>query len=405
MSAPAPRVEPGPPLTSAQVSRYSRHLLVPGMGLEAQRRLLAARVAVVGAGGLGSPVIAYLAAAGVGHLTVIDDDVVDVTNLQRQVIHRSDAVGTAKGESAAGFARGLNPDVTVAVRHTRIDADNATELLAGHDVVLDGADNFPTRYAVSDACVELGIPMVWAAVLRFDAQVATFVPGVPDAVSLRDLFPVPPRPEHVPSCSEAGVLGALVGQVGSIMAAEAVKLICGFGEPLVGRVLLIDSLTQRTREIPLRPAGAVLAPVEREPVRDVVPLRELSPTDVRDLLAGSPPPPTGPSPSPPSVARGCSQGDQTSSVVAPPVLLDVREPAEHELGTVPGALRVPVGEVLSWDGLDQLPEGPVVVYCKAGPRAERAAAHLVRLGHPDISVMSGGMLGWIEQVDPSLPTY
>lgn len=373
----APLVEPGPALTPVQVTRYSRHLLVPGMGIEAQRRLLAARVAVVGAGGLGSPILAYLAAAGVGHLTVIDDDVIDLTNLQRQVVHRSDAVGVRKADSAADYVRGLNPDVSVEVRHTRITPDNAQDLLGGHHLVLDGADNFPTRYAVSDASRALGLPVIWAAVLRFDAQISTFVPGVEGSVSLRDLFPVPPRPEDVPSCSEAGVLGAMVGQVGSIMAGEAVKLICGFGEPLVGRVLLVDALSQRTREIPLRPAGAHLPPVEREPVREMVALTEHSAQEVSAML-----------------------GSGT------PVLLDVREPAEHELGTVPGALLVPVGEVLSWDEPDQhLPDGPVVVYCKAGPRARRAAAHLVRLGREDVSVMTGGMLAWIEHVDPSLPTY
>ncbi|WP_238154369.1 ThiF family adenylyltransferase [Ornithinimicrobium sufpigmenti] len=373
----APLVEPGQALTPEQVTRYSRHLLVPGMGIEAQRRLLAARVAVVGAGGLGSPILAYLAAAGVGHLTIIDDDVIDTTNLQRQVVHRSDAVGVRKVDSAADYVRGLNPDVSVEVRHTRITPDNAQDLLGEHHLVLDGADNFPTRYAVSDACRALGLPVVWAAVLRFDAQISTFVPGLDDAVSLRDLFPVPPRPEDVPSCSEAGVLGALVGQVGSIMAGEAVKLICGFGEPLVGRVLLVDALSQRTREIPLRPAGAHLPPVEREPVREMVPLTEHSAEEVSAMIGSG-----------------------------APVLLDVREPAEHELGTVPGALRVPVGEVLTWDELDHhLPDGPVVVYCKAGPRARRAAAHLVRLGRDDVSVMTGGMLAWIERVDPSLPTY
>ena len=372
-----PLVGPGPELTPAQVSRYSRHLLVPGMGIEAQRRLLAARVAVVGAGGLGSPILAYLAAAGVGHLTVIDDDLVDVTNLQRQVLHGTADLGRPKVESAAGYVRGLNPDVTVTTHQVRVGPGNAEQLLVGHDLVLDGADNFPTRYAVSDACVALGVPVVWAAVLRFDAQLSTFVPGVDEAVNLRDLFPVPPRPEDVPSCAEAGVLGALVGQVGSIMAAEAVKLICGFGEPLVGRVLLVDALTQRTREVPLRPAGVVVDLPVHEAVRELVPLEEVSAEDVRGMV------------------------DARTHV-----LLDVREPGEHALGTVPGALPVPVGEVLSWEELDaHLPEGPVVVYCKAGPRARRAAAHLVRLGHPDVRVMTGGMLAWIERVDPSLPSY
>ena len=293
------------------MSRYSRHLLVPGMGIEAQRRLLAARVAVVGAGGLGSPIIAYLAAAGVGHLTIIDDDVVDATNLQRQVMHTTEGIGGRKVDSASAFATGLNPDVTVEVRHVRITPENAQELLAGHDLVLDGADNFPTRYAVSDASRALGLPVVWAAVLRFDAQLSTFVPGVEGAVGLRDLFPRPPREEDVPSCSEAGVLGALVGQVGSIMAAEAVKLICGFGEPLVGRVLLVDALSQRTREVPLRPVGAVVPPSEREHVKEHVPLEEISATDLAARLAPlypAPLSPPGASSGGPSTPPGASSG-------------------------------------------------------------------------------------------------
>lgn len=349
--------------------------------MEAQRRLLAARVAVVGAGGLGSPIVAYLAAAGVGHLTIIDDDRVDATNLQRQVMHTTASIGQPKVDSAAAYVAALNPDVSVEVRHTRITPDNAVALLGGHHVILDGADNFPTRYAVSDASVELGVPVVWAAVLRFDAQLSTFVPGVADAVSLRDLFPVPPRAEDVPSCAEAGVLGALVGQVGSIMAAEAVKLICGFGEPLMGRVLLVDALTQRIREVPLRPVGADLAHVEREPVRELIPLEEISVEEVRDR-------------------------ERETSSRSPIVLLDVREPGEHALGTVPGALTVPVGEVLTWDEVDgHLPGGPLIVYCKTGPRANRAAVHLVKIGYPDVRVMTGGMLAWIERVDSSLPTY
>lgn len=372
---PAPLVEPGPELTRAQLTRYSRHLLVPGMGIEAQRRLLAARVAVVGAGGLGSPILAYLAAAGVGHLTIIDDDMVDASNLQRQIVHRDDAVGSPKVDSAAAFVTALNPDVTVTTRRARITDDNARSLLEGHHLVLDGADNFPTRYAVADACAALGLPVVWAAVLRFDAQVSSFVPGGPDAVTLRDLYPVPPRPEDVPSCAEAGVLGALVGQVGSIMAAEAVKLICGFGEPLVGRILLIDALTQRTREVPLRPAPPVTpTPIPEAPMA----LNELSVEDVAAILNDP----------------------------ARPTLLDVREPAEHALGTLPGSLAVPLGDVLSWDRLDDnLPDGPVIVYCKISPRARRAAAHLVALGHPDVSLMDGGMIAWADRIDPSYPHY
>ncbi|WP_202619072.1 molybdopterin-synthase adenylyltransferase MoeB [Ornithinimicrobium cavernae] len=377
---------PVPPvgeLSPEQLTRYSRHLLLPGIGIEGQKRLVNARVAVVGAGGLGSPALLYLAAAGVGHLTVIDDDEVDLTNLQRQVIHRDSDIGTAKVDSAARAVHDLNPLVTVTTVREHLDEHNVRGQLAGHHVVLDGSDNFATRYVVNDAAVALGLPLVWAAVLRFDAQVTTFLPrqlAGDAAVQLRDLFPVPPRPDDVPSCAEAGVLGAMVGQVGSIMAAEAVKLITGTGEPLVGRVLLLDALTQRTREIALRPAGsdAGAAPrgwlPETGESRGVVAIREMRPEQVRAHL-----------------------GELQ--------VIDVREPGEHALGTLPGARTLPVGEVLSWEDRSAVGDGPVVFYCKTGPRAGRAARHLVHLGHPDVRVMAGGILGWIDHIDQSLPRY
>ena len=389
-------VPPVDELTPDQLTRYSRHLLLPGIGLEGQKRLVNARVAVIGAGGLGSPALLYLAAAGVGHLTVIDDDAVDLTNLQRQVIHRVEGLGRPKVDSAIRAVRDLNPLVSVTGVRDHLDESNAEDILAGHHLVLDGSDNFDTRYVVNDAAVALGIPLVWAAVLRFDAQITTFLPAAlagEAAVQLRDLFPVPPRPEDVPSCAEAGVLGAMVGQVGSIMAAEAVKLITGTGETLVGRVLLLDALSQRTREIPLRPlgldargtgqfGGARSAEAtgirgwmpEAGASREVVAIPEMTPQEVRD-------------------GRGQLQ------------IIDVREPGEHALGTVPGAQTVPVGEVLSWDSLDFVGDEPVLFYCKVGPRAGRAARHLVHLGHPDVRVMTGGILGWIDEVDPSLPRY
>lgn len=381
-------VEPVAALTPDQLSRYSRHLLLPGIGLDGQKRLVNARVAVVGAGGLGSPALLYLAAAGVGHLTVIDDDDVDLTNLQRQVIHRVQDLGRSKVDSALRAVHDLNPMVSLTGVREHLDEDNVRDILAGHHVVLDGSDNFDTRYVVNDATVDLGIPLVWAAVLRFDAQITTFLPGAPGGaggVQLRDLFPVPPRPEDVPSCAEAGVLGAMVGQVGSIMAAEAVKLITGTGEPLVGRVLLLDALTQRTREIPLRPRdhGTGETPggrpargwmPEAGESREVVAIPEMSPHEVQARL-----------------------GDLQ--------VIDVREPGEHALGTVPGARTIPVGEVLAWEDLSALGDGPVVFYCKVGPRAGRAARHLVHLGHPDVRVMTGGILGWVDEIDPSLPRY
>ncbi len=375
----APLVEVGAELTHDQIERYSRHLLVPGIGMPGQRRLLNARVCVVGAGGLGCPSLVYLAAAGVGHVTIIDNDVVEVSNLQRQVLHRTVDVGTPKVQSAARALAELNPGVSVTTRHTRLSADNVHDLIRGHDLVLDGTDNFPTRYLVNDACVELGLPLVWAAVLRFDAQVSTFVPApwVPagEAVQLRDLFPTAPPPEVVPSCADAGVLGAMVGQVGSIMATEAIKLITGAGQPLIGRVLLIDVAGMTTREIPLRP----------NPTRGLA-SQASGVQHTREPLAAM------------SAADVASRPDDL-------VVLDVREPAEHDLGAIPGALLVPLQDVLDWSDLSPLGGKSVVVTCKVGPRAERAAQHLMALGHPDVRVMDGGMLAWIDDVDQSLPRY
>lgn len=379
-----PLVEPGPELGREQVERYSRHLLVPGIGMPGQRRLVSARVCVVGAGGLGCPAMLYLAAAGVGRITVIDHDVVDLSNLQRQVLHRTTDVGVPKVTSAARALRELNPLVQVSARHAEITADTVHDLLCEHDLVVDGTDNFATRYLVGDACAELGIPVVWAAVLRYDAQVSSFVPppwvSAEEAVSLRDLYPSPPPPEAVPSCSDAGVLGAMCGQVGSIMATEAVKLITGVGEPLIGRVLLIDVAAMRMREIRLRPrpAGPDLGPEETGAAPQTV--ATMSPGELAGRL------------------------DEPADLV----VLDVREPEEHALGTVPGALTVPLARVLTWTPADtaaELGSDAVVVTCKVGPRAQRAAAHLTDLGHPDVRVLAGGMLGWIDEVDGSLVRY
>ncbi|MGC1208676.1 MAG: molybdopterin-synthase adenylyltransferase MoeB [Ornithinimicrobium sp.] len=379
MNSLAPLVDLGPELSREQIERYSRHLLVPGIGMPGQRRLLNARVCVVGAGGLGCPALIYLAAAGVGHITVVDNDVVEVSNLQRQVLHRTEDVGTAKVDSAARAVRELNPGVSVSTRHTRVTAENVHDLVRGHHLVLDGTDNFPTRYLVNDACVELGLPLVWAAVLRFDAQVSTFVsaPLVPadQATELRDLFPTAPAPEVVPSCADAGVLGAMVGQVGSIMAVEAIKLITGAGESLLGRVMLIDVAGMTTREIPLRPNPARGSLSRTAASRhSPEPLVSMTPAEVSERGAGV-------------------------------AVLDVREPAEHELGTIAGAVLAPLQDVLAWEHLSVVGSGPVVVTCKVGPRAERAARHLLSLGHPDVRVMHGGMLAWIDDVDPSLPRY
>ncbi|PFG36771.1 molybdopterin/thiamine biosynthesis adenylyltransferase [Flavimobilis soli] len=253
----APLVAVGPPLTPDDVERFSRHLLLAGFGEEAQRRVRNARVCVLGAGGLGSPAISYLVAAGVGTLGVVDDDVVALSNLQRQVLHRTEDVGTPKTRSAARAARALDPSVDVVLHEVRLTEANADEILRDYDVVLDGTDSFDTRYLVSDACARLGLPVVWASVLQMDAQVSVFWADAPDdrGLTLRDLFPEPPAPGTVPSCSQAGVLGAMCGQVGSLMATEAIKLVAGIGDVLLGRVLVIDALRSRWTEVPLLPAA------------------------------------------------------------------------------------------------------------------------------------------------------
>jgi molybdopterin/thiamine biosynthesis adenylyltransferase len=246
-----PLVEPGPPLPADQLARYGRHLVLPGVGEEGQRRLANARVLVVGAGGLGSPVLLYLAAAGVGTIGVVDADVVEASNLQRQVIHGEPDVGRLKVDSAADRIGEANPWTEVLRHAVRLDPSNAREILGGYDLVLDCTDNYPARYLVSDTCALLGIPEVWGAVFQFDGQVSLFWAG--RGPTYRDLFPVPPPPDSVPACVESGVFGVLCGAIGSVMAAEVVKLVCGLGEPLLGRLLVFDALSTAWREIKVRP--------------------------------------------------------------------------------------------------------------------------------------------------------
>lgn len=375
-------VAPGPPLSAEQVTRYARHLLLPSVGAEGQRRLLNARVAVVGAGGLGSPSLLYLAAAGVGAITVIDDDAVDATNLQRQVIHDAMSVGLSKVESAVDRVRGLNPDVLVEGQQVRITPANAAELLQGHDLVLDGSDNFETRYAVDDACAELGLPLVWAAVYRTAAHLTTFWTAAPDGagVGLRDLFPEPPPPGSVPACGDAGVLGALVGQVGSMMASEAIKLITGNGAPLLGRVLYIDSMLTTQREIPLTPSDRYSAAARALP--------DPAPTAVQEEVA------------PEELAADLAAGRC-------PFVLDVRERAELDFGVIDGSTHIPLARITDGDaGSLGIPrDRPVVVVCKAGARATLAATTLAAHGYDGVRVLTGGMVAWARDVDPTMTPY
>jgi adenylyltransferase/sulfurtransferase len=343
-------------------------VLLGRIGVDGQRRLRNARVLVVGAGGLGAPVLQYLAAAGVGTLGIVDDDTVEVSNLQRQVIHRTADVGRAKVDSARDAVAALDPDIRVVVHGTRLTSENADEILRGYDVVVDGTDNFPTRYLVNDACVRLGLPEVWGSVLRFDAQTTVFWARA--GVQLRDLFPSPPAPDEVPSCAEAGVLGALCGQIGSIMATEVVKLVTGTGEPLLGRVLVVDALRGRWTEVPLAPARTVPDPIPEAPPMSDVPV--VTATELVRRLA----------------ARESGADDF--------LLIDVREPAEHEQAAIPGAVLVPLGTVFDGSALAHLPrDTQIVVHCQVGGRSLTAASILRDAGFDAVNV-EGGIQAWMD---------
>jgi sulfur-carrier protein adenylyltransferase/sulfurtransferase len=396
-----PVVEPGPPLTTAAVQRWSRHLLLPQLGDLGQRRLANARVCVVGAGGLGAPVLQYLAAAGVGRLGIVDVDDVELSNLQRQVLHGTRDVGRAKVDSARDAVQAIDPGVDVVTHRVRLTADNADDVLAGYDLVVDGTDNFPTRYAVNDACVRLGLPEVWGSIYRFDAQVAVFWGRPPDGVppvQLRDLFPDAPPPGTVPSCAEGGVLGALCGQVGSVMATEAIKLLTGAGEPLLGRVLVLDALTARWSEVPLVGDPARADRAERAE-REARTRAAAGPGAPADGAAGDAP--AVPTITARELADRLAARDRDADRF---LLVDVREPGERDLVAIPGAVGVPLAAILAGDA-DLPRDVPLVLHCRSGVRSEQAARALLAAGHPDVRQIAGGVLAWVADVDPSLPTY
>ena len=386
-------------LDDEQRARGARHLLLPGFGLDGQRRLRSARVCVLGAGGLGAPVLQYLAAAGVGTLGIVDDDEVDLSNLQRQVIHGSSDLGRRKVDSARDTVLELDPSIVVHRHDLRLTSENAPDVLGGYDVVVDGTDNFPTRYLVADTAAELGIPVVWGSVLRFDAQVSVFA----DGCTLRDLFPREPGPDEVPSCAQAGVLGALCGQVGSLMATEVVKLVCGLGEPLIGRVLVLDALAARWREVPFASRGA-----RRAEACDAPAPAPASGPDAHARATGSGSdalaPASGSGPDVP--ARVSSSGpdvpevspDELAVRLADPadavVVVDVREPYEIAAAPFPGAAPVPLLAVLDGSAVRDWPHGrDVVVVCHLGARS-RAAAQVLRAAGIDAANLAGGIVAW-----------
>lgn len=375
---------------SNQAERYSRHTLLPEIGVAGQRKLAEARVLVVGAGGLAAPVIPYLAGAGIGRLTVIDDDVVELSNLHRQIIHRTADIGVAKVDSAVRAAVDLNPDIEVVGLHERLTADNALTVFADHDVVVDATDNFATRYLINDACVLLGLPLVWSSINRFDGQVTVW--AYAESPCYRCIFPTAPPPGTVPSCAEAGVVGSLPGVMGSIQATEVVKLVLGIGEPLAGRIVVHDALAgswaavrvARDPECAVCGAHPTITMLQDTQASCEVPVEEPVPTiDVHELAS--------------LIDAGRS-----------PVLVDVRTTAERDIVSLPGGgIQVDVARLRDGTGLDAVADidESVVFYCKSGARSAEAVRLVAAATGVRARSLEGGVLAWIDQVDPSLPRY
>jgi adenylyltransferase/sulfurtransferase len=384
---------PLPELTPDELNRYSRHLLLPEVGMEGQQRLKAARVLCIGTGGLGSPLALYLAAAGVGTLGMVDFDIVDASNLQRQIIHFTSDIGRSKLDSAAEKLLALNPALHVVKHETRLTSANALDILKDYDVVADGTDNFPTRYLVNDACVLLGIPNVYGSIFRFEGQASVF--ATKDGPCYRCLYPEPPPPGLVPSCAEGGVLGILPGLLGIIQATEALKLILGKGESLIGRLLLVDALAMRFRELKLRKnpdcpicgthptitalidyeqfCGIVPETKQENPVKNGIP--QMSVKELKQRL---------------------DAGDDL-------LVLDVREPFEYQIANI-GATLIPQGEVPQRIAeID--PAREIVVHCRSGSRSQRIAEFLASSGYTRVSNLAGGIRAWADEIDPKVQKY
>ncbi len=390
MSLP-PLVSPAPELSVAEVRRYSRHLIIPDVAMDGQKRLKNAKVLAVGAGGLGSPTLMYLAAAGVGTLGIVDFDVVDESNLQRQVIHGQSDIGRSKAESARDSVREINPLVEVRLHTDRLDSSNAMEIFTDYDLIVDGTDNFATRYLVNDACVLLGKPYVWGSIYRFDGQASVF--WAEHGPCYRCLYPEPPPPGMVPSCAEGGVLGVLCASIGSVQTTEAIKVLTGVGESLVGRLLIYDALEMSYRTLRVR----------KDPE---CPLCGKNPTITElidyDAFCGT-------------VSDAAVQAAAGSTITAAELkemfdrgedflLVDVREPAEYDIVRIPGAVLIPKGDLPA--RLAELPQNkPVVLHCKTGVRSAEALAVLKGAGFASARHVQGGVTAWATQVDRSLPTY
>ncbi len=389
-----PLVEPGPELTVDEVRRYSRHLIIPDVGMMGQRRLMNAKVLCVGAGGLGSPALMYLAAAGVGTLGIVEFDVVDESNLQRQIIHGQSDIGKSKAQSAKESIAEINPYVKVNIHEVRLDVDNVMELFSQYDLIVDGTDNFATRYLVNDAAVLLKKPYVWGSIYRFDGQASVF--WAEHGPCYRCLYPEPPPPGMVPSCAEGGVLGVLCASIGSIQTTEAIKLIAGIGEPLVGELMVYDALEMSYRKVKIRkdPNCPICSehPSQTQLLPDYESFCGMLSSGAEEAVTGSTI----------SVTELKAKMDAHENFM----LIDVREPGEFEIVRIPGSTLIPKQEFLNGSALEKLPQDrPIILHCKSGVRSAECLAVLKQAGFADATHVAGGVVAWVKQIDPSLPIY
>jgi molybdopterin/thiamine biosynthesis adenylyltransferase/rhodanese-related sulfurtransferase len=386
-----PLVEPAAALTPDEIRRYSRHLIIPDVAMDGQKRLKNAKVLCVGAGGLGSPALMYLAAAGVGTLGIIDFDVVDESNLQRQVIHGQSDIGRSKAASARDSVREINPLVQVNLHEERLDSSNAMRIFGDYDLIVDGTDNFATRYLVNDACVLLGKPYVWGSIYRFDGQASVF--WSEHGPCYRCLYPEPPPPGMVPSCAEGGVLGVLCASVGSIQVTEAIKVLTGIGDPLVGRLMIYDALEMTYRAVKVRKDPECPLCGKNPTITELIDYEAFCGTVSDEAMQAA----VGSTITASELKEMQDRGDEL-------LLVDVREPAEWEIVRIPGAVLIPKNDLPS--KLAELPQDrPVVMYCKTGIRSAETLALLKNAGFADAKHVQGGISAWAVQVEKTQPVY